>query len=75
MVAVSELETEYEGRINFRIIAATSDEGVDATFKYDFKNRRHGLVGLTTAGEAKVIMPGHAYGKPDIVKNIEELLR
>ena len=75
MAAVGELETEYEGRINFKIISATSDAGVDATFKYDFENRRHGLVGLDKAGEAKVVMPGHSYGKADIVKKIEELLR
>ena len=75
MAAVSELETEYEGRINFRIISATSDEGIDASMEYDFENRRHGLVGFDKEGEAKVVMPGHSFGKPDIEKTLAELLR
>ena len=75
MAAVSELETKYEGKIKFRIISANSDEGIDASMEYDFENKRHGLVAFDKEGGVKTIMPGHSYGKPDIEKNLEELLR
>ena len=35
----------------------------------------HGLVGLDLAGQAKVKIPGHKFGRAEIIAKIEALLK
>ena len=35
----------------------------------------HGLIGLDSDGKVRVKLPGHNYGKEEIVEQIEDLLK
>ena len=72
---MSELAAEYEGRINFTIEPASSEEGKAAAVEYDFGMQRHGLVGFDAAGALKITMAGHNHTKKDIDAKLQELLR
>lgn len=75
MAAVGELEHEYEGRIRFVVISpeetANRSEEIEA---FGFTDLRHGLVGFDAAGRAQVKLPGHQFGRDEIVAAIEVLL-
>jgi len=71
---VSELKSEYKGRIEFTIAPANSKEGLAAAKKYDLGTAKHGLIGFDTDGVAQVIMPGHKYEKVDITDELDEKL-
>jgi len=72
---VGELETEYEGRIDFVIISAeeTKQRG-DEIALYGFTDLKHGMVGFTGDGETLVKMPGHSFDKAEITAAAEQLL-
>ena len=72
---MSELETEYEGRVRFGLVSAeeTAQRG-DEIEAFGFTALKHGLVGFNGEGEAVVKMPGHQFGKAEITAKIEELL-
>ena len=72
---MGELEPEYEGRIQFVLIPAeeTARRG-DEIEEYGFTDQLHGLVGFTSEGEPLVKIPGHQFGKEEIVEAIETLL-
>jgi len=72
---VGELEPEYEGRITFVLIPADETaERADEIEAYGFTEKRHGLVGFTPEGDPLVKMPGHNFGKEELVAAIEVLL-
>jgi len=72
---VGELESEYAGRLEFNIIpaevTAQSQADIDA---FGFTEALHGLVVFDAAGEPAVKMPGHQFGKEEIVVGIEAVL-
>jgi hypothetical protein len=72
---VGELEIEYEGRIQFVLIDAeeTANRG-DEIEEYGFADQLHGMVGFTSNRTVVVKMPGHSFGKEEIVQAIEKLL-
>ena len=72
---MGELKVEYEGRIQFVLIDAeeTAQRGAEID-EYGFTDQLHGMVGFTSNGTALVKMPGHLFGKQEIVQAIEELL-
>ena len=72
---MSELETEYEGRIQFVVIDAeeTAKRG-DEIDEYGFTDQLHGLVGFTRDRTVVVKMPGHSFGKEEIVEAIKMVL-
>lgn len=75
MVAVGELEPEYEGRIQFNVISAEEtmkrQDEIDA---FGFTDQKHGMVGFSSDGEAIVLIPGHQFGKPEIEAAAQTLL-
>lgn len=66
-----ELETEYAGRIRFEIVQVYGREEEVRGFGLG----NHGLVGFDPEGNAKVFLPGHQYGREEVVAKVEELLR
>lgn len=72
---MGELEPQYEGRIDFVLIPAEETaKRADEIETYGFTEARHGLVGFTSEGDPLVKLPGHNFGKAEIVAAIEELL-
>lgn len=72
---MGELEPEYEGRIQFVVIDAveTANRGAEIE-EYGFTDQLHGMVGFTSDRTPVVKMPGHSFGKQEIVEAIEILL-
>jgi len=72
---VGELETQYGDRVDFQVVPAeeTAKRG-DEIALYGFTDLKHGLVGFTAEGEARVKMPGHQFGKPEIESAIHQIL-
>jgi len=72
---VGELETEYEGRIQFVVIdAEETAKREDEIEEYGFTDQLHGMVGFSSDRTPLVKMPGHMFGKEEIVEAIETLL-
>ena len=72
---MGELEKEYEGKVTFKVIPLQSPEAQKEIERYDFEELSHGLVGFDKSGKHTVTIPGHNFGKEEIVAKIEELLR
>jgi hypothetical protein len=72
VAAVSELEKEYEGRITFTIIDPAATESSGDVEVYELET--HGLVGFDSDGQKVNTIPGHQFGRDEIVVAIEELL-
>ncbi len=72
---MSELEPEYEGRIQFVLIdpEETANRGAEIE-EYGFTDQLHGMVGFDSDRTPVVKMPGHSFGKEEIVEAIEILL-
>ena len=72
---MSELATEYEGKVKFELIPAeeTLAAGEDIA-KFAFTDAKHGLVAFDSNGEAQVKIPGHSFGREEIVVAIEQVL-
>ena len=73
--AVGELQAEYGEQVEFNIVSPedTAKAG-DEIAAFGFTDLRHGLVAFTLEGDAKVKLPGHNFGKPEIVAAIESVL-
>jgi hypothetical protein len=71
---VGDLEKEYEGRVRFEILAATSPEGRAAAERNGWKDARHGLECLAPDGRVVGNLPGHNYGREEIRAQVEALL-
>ena len=75
VAAVRELQTEYNGRLDFNIISgAETQRSYDKIAEYGFIELKHGLVIFSAAGEPIVTLPGHQYGKAEIAAGIEQVL-
>ncbi len=77
---MSELATDYEGKITTRIEPAGSEEGQAAKVTYGWDRKLHGLVALLPDGTLVANLPGHSYAqdvasaKVEVKKAVEELL-
>lgn len=75
VAAVRELETEYQDRVVFVVIPAAEtarrSEEIEA---FGFTELRHGLVVFDCDGEARVLLPGHQFGRSEIAAAIDEVL-
>ena len=69
---MSGLEDEFPGKVNAKIIDATSPDAVKAVQKLGFK--RHGLVIRNQAGEALFQQPDHSVEIDDVRKKLGEIL-
>lgn len=70
-----ELEGVYGDRVDFVVVEAEETaRRTPEIAEFGFTDLRHGLVGFSRAGEALVKIPGHQFGKPEIVAAIETLL-
>ena len=72
---MSELATEYEGKVRFELVSPeeTLAAGEDIA-KFGFTDAKHGLVAFDSSGEAQVKIPGHSFGREEIVAAIEQVL-
>ena len=72
---MGELEGEYGERVDFVLIPAEETarrkDEIDA---FGFTELRHGLVVFTSTGEPRVKLPGHQFGKEEIVAAIDLVL-
>ena len=71
---MSELATEYEGKVFFNVVSGedTQKRG-DEIDSYGFTEARHGIVAFNTEGEVVSKIPGHSYGRAEIVAMIDEI--
>ena len=73
--AVSELQPEYAGRVDFVLIPAEEtalrSEEIAA---FGFTDLKHGLVAFDAEGEPVVKLPGHNFGREEIVAATEAVL-
>jgi len=73
---VGELAQEYGDRVEFEVVpAAETARRGDEIALYGFTDLKHGLVAFTAAGEPRVKLPGHQFGKPEIEAAIREVMR
>ena len=66
---------EYEGRIAFDILSATSPEGTAATKRNGWNDALHGLECVAPDGRVVGHLPGHDYGRDEVVAQVEALLK
>lgn len=66
------LEDEYAGRVTFQLIPAKADGFKEDVARYELET--HGLVGFDAAGEVVVTLPGHNFGREEIVAAVERVL-
>ena len=72
---MGELEGEYGDRVDFVLIPAEETaRRKDEIEAFGFSELRHGLVVFTRAGEPRVKLPGHQFGKDEIVAAIDLVL-
>ena len=72
---MGELEGEYGDRVDFVLIPAEETaRRQDEIQAFGFAELRHGLVVFTPAGEPAVKLPGHQFGKDEIVAAIDLVL-
>lgn len=70
---MGELATEYEGRVEFNVISA--EETANRPEETErFGDSLHGLVAFGPDGEEVAMLPGHQYGKEEIVGVIDQVL-
>ena len=75
VAAVSELKPEYAGRIDFVVIPATETATRSDEIKaFGFTALKHGLVGFNSDGDPLVKIPGHNFGRAEIVAVATTLL-
>ncbi len=66
---------EYGDEVDFVVIGAEETaRRADEIEAFGFTELRHGMVGFTAGGEALVLMPGHQFGKAEIVAATEKVL-
>ena len=75
MNALSKIETEapYKDKFDFEVIAMSTPEGEQAGKKYDWQGHGHGLV-ILRGGKLLKLIPGHKYGRDEIVAALDEVL-
>jgi hypothetical protein len=70
--AVRELEPSYQGRVRLEVVEVTTQAVKDEVARYDVGS--HGLVALDATGAVVGKIPGHAFGKDQIVAKADALL-
>ena len=77
MNALSELQNEapYKDRFDFEIIPMDSPKGKASNDKYDWQKQGHGFVILAPDGKLRSILPGHGYGRDEIVAELDKALK
>ena len=65
----------YAGKVRLTVVEAFSEEGKAAQVKYGFGEQLHGTVGIGPGGETLFVLPGHQYGRDEIVAEIDKILR
>ena len=71
---MGELEDEgtYEGQVRFTIVSAEETATAEAVAELErYELGSHGLVVLDSEGNVKAHIPGHEFGKQEIVVAIE----
>jgi hypothetical protein len=69
---VSELQPEYEGQIDFTVIQTAGQEEASGVEQYDVGN--HGLVVFDEQGVVVHTIPGHAFGKDELLEVCADLV-
>ncbi len=57
------------------MLTAFDEAGKKAAELYGFGDSRHGMVGFEPDGEVAFTMPGHQYGRAEIIEKVEAMLR
>lgn len=65
-----ELQAEYEGQVRFVIVSA-EDTATKAEEIAGYELGSHGLVAFDTDGVPQASLPGHNFGRKEIVAAIE----
>ena len=75
MDALRKIETEspYKDDFTFQVISMGSPEGKAASEKYDWQKQGHGLVVLDADGTQRALLPGHNYGRAEILAALDKL--
>ena len=68
-----ELEPEYEGRIDF-VLVSPDDTKARVNELEEYELGSHGLVAFDAQGELRAHIPGHEFGREEIVVVIEKVL-
>jgi hypothetical protein len=70
------LVQEYEGRVRFKVLPAFDEEKRPdpELARFDFGTARHGTVAVSADGEVLFTIPGHEYGRDEIVAKIDAML-
>ena len=70
-----ELQQEHGDRVDFVIVpAGETARRQDEIEAYGFTDLKHGLVAFDREGRARVKLPGHQFGKPEIEAAMREVL-
>ena len=72
MAAVSELQAEYEG-VDFNVITP-EQTAARASELETYELGSHGLVAFSASGEVRAHLPGHEFGRDEIVEAVEAAL-
>ena len=73
VAAVGELEQEYEGKVRFNVVSAEDTAELGHEIE-EYELGSHGLVAFSATGEVKAGIPGHQFGRKEIVDVIEQVL-
>ncbi len=69
------LAAEYEGTVKFELVSPEETlAAVEEMAEFGFTDAKHGLVAFDSQGEAKVKIPGHSFGREEIVSAIDQVL-
>ena len=69
VAAVRELENDYSDVVDFSIVGPEiTSTGIGERL---FGDQMHGLLGVDTEGNGLVNLPGHRFGKDEIIDAIE----
>jgi hypothetical protein len=75
VAAVGGLEQDYGDRVDFVIVPAEETaQRIAEVNAFGFAEQRHGLVGFSADGQARVKIPGHQFGRPEIEDAIQRVL-
>jgi hypothetical protein len=69
---VSELRTEYEGRVVFVVVTPERTLAGDDVARYGLGT--HGLVAFASDGTVVATIPGHDFGRAEIEEVIRQVL-
>jgi len=73
VAAVSELEREYEGKLRFSVLSMESPGAAEVAEKHELGS--HGMVALSATGDELGTIPGHDFGREEIVELIGTVLQ